>query len=188
AVGDDHVNRFIRQRDTLDVTSEELDILEPRFLLVRPRERQHLVGHVEAVDLACLADALGGEQHIDAAARSQIENRLSLSEINQRSRIPTPKGRRYRLCRQVTSLRIRVEAAGDRIGRAAGRVAARGRPVPCGNRRTSITLANSIRKFFAVHLVSIAYSQMRIRVSIAPMLGYSSRRICDGQRTNDWQK
>ena len=44
-------------------------------------EGEHLVGHVQAVRLARRADARGGEQHVDAAARAEVEDRLALVQF-----------------------------------------------------------------------------------------------------------
>ena len=52
AVGDDHVHRGIGERDRLDVALQELDVLDAGLALVLAGERQHLVGHVQAVRLA----------------------------------------------------------------------------------------------------------------------------------------
>ena len=57
AVGDDHVHGLVGQGNALDFALEELDVLDARFALVLARQRQHLVGHVEAVGLAGGADA-----------------------------------------------------------------------------------------------------------------------------------
>src|SRR5271154_1559677 len=46
----------------------ELDIGRARLSLILTRERQHVVGHVQAVGFAGRADASGGKQHVDAAA------------------------------------------------------------------------------------------------------------------------
>ena len=40
------------QRDLFDVTLQEAHVLDATFLTILLGERQHLVGHVEAVDLA----------------------------------------------------------------------------------------------------------------------------------------
>ena len=69
--------RVVRQRDVLDLALEELDVLHAGFALVLAGQRQHLVGHVEAVSLAGRADAARREQHVDAAARAEIEHRLA---------------------------------------------------------------------------------------------------------------
>jgi hypothetical protein len=42
-----------------------------------PRQSQHLIGHIQTVSLAVGPDAAGGEKHVDAAARAQIEHRFA---------------------------------------------------------------------------------------------------------------
>src|SRR4029079_2447149 len=70
AVGDDHIHRRVGKRNVLDLPLEELNVLgsSSRFVLVG--QRQHLVSHVETVNLPLGPDSLGGQQNIDTAARS----------------------------------------------------------------------------------------------------------------------
>jgi hypothetical protein len=64
----------VRQRNRLDVALQELDVLTPAFRLVLVGERQHVVRHVQAVGLARRADAPRRQQHVDAAARAEVEH------------------------------------------------------------------------------------------------------------------
>ncbi len=73
------------------VALQELDVRRAGLALILARERQHLVGHVEAVDLAGRADALGREQHVDAAAGTEIENGLAGLESEQGRRVAAPE-------------------------------------------------------------------------------------------------
>ena len=68
AVGDDHVDGVVGQRDVLDRSLQELDVVDPGLALVVTGQLEHLVRHVEPVCLARGADAPGGEEHVDAAA------------------------------------------------------------------------------------------------------------------------
>ena len=77
AVGDDHVDGVVGQRDVLDLALQELDVLDAGLALILSRQRQHLVGHVEAVGLARRTDAPGRQQHVDAAARAEVEHGLA---------------------------------------------------------------------------------------------------------------
>src|SRR6476620_2672837 len=52
AVRDDDVDRVLRQRNGLDRSLEKLDVSCASFALVLSRQCEHLVGHVEAIDLA----------------------------------------------------------------------------------------------------------------------------------------
>src|SRR5436309_3519876 len=60
AVRDDHVHRCVRQRDVLDLPFQELDVRDARLALVRSCQRNHLIGHVEAVGLPVRPHAAGG--------------------------------------------------------------------------------------------------------------------------------
>ena len=52
-----------------------------------PGEGEHLVGHVQAVGGAGRPDALGGQDHVDAAAGAQVEHRLTLAQLRDRGRV-----------------------------------------------------------------------------------------------------
>src|SRR5687767_13747637 len=91
AVRDDYVNGIIRQRNILDVSLEELDVICARALPVLVRERKHLVGHVDTVGISGRSDAASGEEDIDAAARAEVENHFSRIQLGQRSRVAAPK-------------------------------------------------------------------------------------------------
>ena len=133
AVGDDHVHRVVRQRNGLDRALQELDVRGAGLPLVLPRERQHLVGHVEAVRLAGRADAFGRQQHVDAAARSEIQHRLARFEREQRGRIAAAERRRHGVRRQAARFCVGVEIGGDRDRRSrrpSGR-SIRCRSTPC---------------------------------------------------------
>ena len=86
-----------------------------RLPLVFARERQHLVGHVEAVGFAGGADAAGREQHVDAAARAEVEDRLALFEFGERGRVAAAERGQHRLFRQGAGFVIGVEIGGDRV-------------------------------------------------------------------------
>ena len=83
AVRDDDIDRVVRQRNVLDFALEELDIGDAGLPLVFTRQRQHVVRHVQTVGFAGWANALCREQHIDAAAGAEIENRLSGPKIDR---------------------------------------------------------------------------------------------------------
>ena len=111
AVRDDHVDRIVGQRDIFDLALEELDVLRAGLALVLAREREHLVGHVEAVGLAGRADAARREQHVDAAAGAEVEHRLARFQFGERGwiaasersrRPPPPEAPRFR-CRRRDS-------------------------------------------------------------------------------------
>ena len=104
-----------------------------------PGEREHLVGHVEAVRDAGRADAARGEDHVDAAARAEVEHDLALVQLGDRGRVAAAeRGGRGRLG-QLAALLVGVEALAEaRVSRAAGAAAAAGaRRPPRGRPRRS---------------------------------------------------
>ena len=48
---------------------------------VAARELEHLVGHVEADGLAGGADAAGGDEHVGAGARAEVEHDFAVVEV-----------------------------------------------------------------------------------------------------------
>ena len=61
---------------------------------VAPREREHLVGHVQPVRGPGRPDALRREDHVDPAARAEIEHRLALAQVGHRGRVAAARARR----------------------------------------------------------------------------------------------
>ena len=120
AVRDDHVDGAVGQRNRLDRAFEEFDIRGARLLLILASQCQHLVGHIQPVHLAGRADALGRQQHVDAATRSEIEHRVSRFERQERRRIAAPERRGHGVRRQILCLARRIEVRADRIAAAAG--------------------------------------------------------------------
>ena len=86
AVGDDHVDRRVGQRDVLDVALEELDVVDAGVRGVRARQREHLVGHVEPDRPAGRSDAAGGDEHVRPAARAEVEHGLALVQVRHGGR------------------------------------------------------------------------------------------------------
>ena len=84
-----------------------------RFVLVR--QRQHLVGHVEPVGFAGRPDAPRGKQHIDTAARAEIEHHLARIQLRQRRGIAAAERGQQRLFRDLARLRRVVEIRSDGI-------------------------------------------------------------------------
>ena len=95
--GVDNVDGILSQRDLLDFTLEEFDVLHAGTLLVLARQGQHFVGHVEPVSLSGGPNAPRREENVDAAARSQIEHGLAGIELSQGSRIATTERGQQRL-------------------------------------------------------------------------------------------
>jgi len=76
AVRDHDVYGRVGKRDVFDRAFEKRGIAHIRPVAIGVRERQHLVGHVEAVRVAARRDALRREQHVQAGARSKVEHDL----------------------------------------------------------------------------------------------------------------
>ena len=115
---------------------QELDVRDAGLPLVLPRQRQHLVGHVEAVGLAGRPDAARREQDVDAAARSEVEHHLSLMQLGERGGIAAPERGEDRLGGKGGRLGLGVEVGGDGVvlGAAAARGAAAGGLGAAGHR------------------------------------------------------
>ena len=77
AVGDDHVHVPVRQRDVLDVASQERGVGDPRRGGVGAGEGEHVRAGVQAVGAAAGGDPAGGQQHVQAAAGSQVQDGLA---------------------------------------------------------------------------------------------------------------
>ena len=70
----------------------KLDVLNTGLLGVAAGECKHLIGHVQAVRLAGRADTSRGEQNVDPAARSEVEDCLALVELGDRGWVTAAEG------------------------------------------------------------------------------------------------
>ena len=68
AVRDDHVDGRVWKGNVLDLALEELHIGDAGFLCIPSCKLEHLVGHVDPVGEPGRANALGGQQDVDATA------------------------------------------------------------------------------------------------------------------------
>ena len=125
--------------------------------LVLARQRQHLVGHVEPVGLAGRPDAPGRQQHVDAAARAEVEHRLARPGAR-----PAPSGCRSRATprrpprREAPPVSVcRVEVRGDRVG-------ARRATTPCRSRTRSppATTRSAAWPYFSFTICLMSWSAM----------------------------
>ncbi len=123
AVRNDDVHRLVRKRDVLDFALQELDVLRPRLPLILARQGQHLVRHVQTVGLARRTHAPRRQQHVDAAARAQVQHHLAGLQLGQRRWIAAAQRRQRRLFRQQPPLLVAVEVRRDRIAAAQARLA-----------------------------------------------------------------
>src|SRR6185312_10275719 len=70
------------------------------------------------------SNALGGQQHVDAAARTEIEHYFAGAQLGERRGVAASEGREQRLGGQASRLARIVEIGGDRIPAFARRAAA----------------------------------------------------------------
>src|SRR5256885_285296 len=115
AVGDDHVNRLVRQWDLLDGSLHELDVLQPRTHPVVARELEHLVSHVETVRLAARTDPPGGQQNVDPSSRAEIEHRFAFVELGDGRGVAASERREFGSVGQRLALLARVELGAERV-------------------------------------------------------------------------
>ncbi len=86
----------------------------PGLALVFVGQRQHFVGHVEAVGLAGGADAPCGEQDVDAAAGAEVEHDLTGIKLGQARSDCRSRARPAGLLGDLPDLRDVVEVRGNR--------------------------------------------------------------------------
>jgi hypothetical protein len=91
-----------------------VDVRRARLLGVALGEREHLVGHVEAVDRARGADAPRGEEDVDAAAGAEVEHRLAGVEVRDGEWVSAAEARRYCCLGHAGALVDVVEALAER--------------------------------------------------------------------------
>src|SRR5271157_3328301 len=123
AVRDDDIHGVVRERDALDLPLQELDVCHAGFALVLFRQGEHLVGHVQAIRLARRANAPRGEQHVDAAARTEVEHDFSRIQPGERGGIAASEARQHGGVGQFAGLVRAVEVARDRIAATAASAA-----------------------------------------------------------------
>ena len=104
AVRDHDVDRLGGQRHLLDLAAQEVRVRDAGLGLVVLGEREHLVGHVEAVDDSGRPDATGREQHVDAAAGAEVEHRLALAELCDGGRVAAAEACSRRRARECCAL------------------------------------------------------------------------------------
>src|SRR5277367_801157 len=115
AIRDDDIDAVVRERDVLDFAFQKLDVFDSGFAFVFVGEGEHLVGHIEAVGFAGGSDSPGGEQHVDASARSEIENDFAGVQLGKRGGIAASERCLQGLLGNLPGLRRVVEIRGDGI-------------------------------------------------------------------------
>ena len=71
----------VGQRDVLDVAVQELRVGHPGLGGVLAGQGDHVRGAVQAVGLSAGGDAAGGQQHVDPAARTEVQHGLSRAQL-----------------------------------------------------------------------------------------------------------
>ena len=104
------------ERDRLDVALEPVHVAHAGLGLVGAGQLEHLVGHVQAVGGAGRADAARGEQHVDAAARAEVEHRLALLELGDRERVAAAQRGQQRGVGQLAAFVGRVQRGAELLG------------------------------------------------------------------------
>jgi hypothetical protein len=114
-----------------------VDVRDAGLALVGAGQREHLVGHVEAVGGPGGADAARGEQDVDAAAGAEVEDGLSGAEVGDGGGVAAPERGEEGLVGEAGALVVGVDGAAEEIGLLVGDdrcvgAAAAGRGVPGG--------------------------------------------------------
>ena len=128
AVADHHIDRLRGKRNVLDVAADEFDVRDTGLGSISLGERQHLVGHVETDRPAGRPDALRGEEDVDPAAGSEVEDALALMEFGDRDRIAAAERGEDRRLRELGAFERGVELRADRL-RLTGAAPTRVRPI-----------------------------------------------------------
>ena len=115
AVGDHHIHRGVGQRDVLDLPLHELHVRRAGLGRVRPRQGEHLVGHVQAVGEPGRPDPPRGQQHVDPAAGPQVQHPFPVPELGHRERVPAAQRGQHRLLGQPVGLARGVEGGAEDV-------------------------------------------------------------------------
>src|SRR5207302_6134291 len=84
AIGNDDVDRSVRQWNLFDLTLEKFDVFDAGLLLILTRKREHFVSHVEAIDFARWSDSPRGEQHVDSSAGAEVQDGFARIQYRER--------------------------------------------------------------------------------------------------------
>jgi len=123
AVRNDHVDRIVGQRNGLDLALEKLDVGRARLALIVAGQRQHLVGHVEAIGLALRADAARDSSTSMPPPEAEIEHGFARLQLGERGRVAAAERGEHGRFGQGAGLALAVKLGGDRV--VAGKVGAR---------------------------------------------------------------
>ncbi len=104
AVGDDNVDAGFGQRDGLDAAGQELGVGHPGGRGVVAGQGDHVGRAVQAVSLPAGGDAAGRQQHVDAAARAQVQHRLAGVQRGDGDRVAAAQAGPQRAVGQVAGV------------------------------------------------------------------------------------
>ena len=93
---------------------------------------EHLVGHVDAVREAGRADPAGRQQHVDAAARAEVEHALPRAQLRDRQRVAAAERRGDRLDGEARDARSRRRAPAPNLSSTSRRGPQRPAATPVG--------------------------------------------------------
>ena len=113
AVRDDHVDRVGGQGDGLDLALEELDVGGAGLGGVGAGQGQHLLGHVQPVGLAGGADPPGAQEHVDPAARAQVQDGLALVELGHRGGVAAAQAGQQRGVGELVAVQGGIELGAE---------------------------------------------------------------------------
>jgi len=94
AVGHHDVNGFVVERKVLDRAVEELDVRRANSGGVTAGQLDHLDGGVDPVDVAGRPDPTSRQHHIEAAARAEVEHRVTLPQLGDRNGVAVAEAQR----------------------------------------------------------------------------------------------
>ena len=164
AIGDDHVDGVVGQRNVFDLALQELDVLDAGLALVLVGQRQHFVGHVETVGFAGGPDAARRKQNVDAAAGAEIEDDLAGIQLRQRRRIAAAERGQQSFLGDLAGLGGVVEVGGDGIAAAPSpAVAPQQELPPVFTRRAAwpyFSFTTSLMSVVSVALMNDSYLQI----------------------------
>ena len=84
-----------------DAAVEELDVRRPGLGGVAAGQLEHLDGGVESVGEAGRADPTGRQQHVDAAARAEVQHGVTGLQVGDGDRVAAPEADAHRGVRQA---------------------------------------------------------------------------------------
>src|SRR5262249_31888001 len=134
--------------------------------LVFVREGEHFVGHVETEGFSGGPNTLSGEQHVYAAARTEVEHGLTRTELSQGGGIAAAERSSHGFLWDAAGLLLVVQIGSNRIARGGGgafaagswRTAIRGESFAFDDaaRRLTVFLPESLFEIFVIHRTSSA--------------------------------